>query len=131
MNGVNLGFASVSFKIPALGPSIYRGFESLILCACRTPSPSSLIGWGFGFDHFPLRFWLVMARLAWSAIRHGVRDDLVLGRSWATRERSRGRLGWAGGESFSLWPYSRVKTFSIFQFAIYFEFNSSMHLALK
>jgi hypothetical protein len=114
MKGVNLVFALVSFKILALGPSIYRGFGSLISCACRTPSSSSPIRWGFGFDRFSLRFWLVMTRPARCAIRCGVGDDSVLGRSWAARERSRGWLGWASGDSFGPLPYSRVKTFFIF-----------------
>jgi hypothetical protein len=50
---------------------------------------------------------------------------------WATYKRSQGRLGWAGGGSFSLWPNFRVKTFYIFQttfqFANYFEFNSNLN----
>jgi hypothetical protein len=131
MKGANLGFASVFFEIPAERPSIYRGFRLMILCACRVLSPSFPIRRGFGFDRFPLRFQLVMASPARSAIQHGVGDDPVLGRSWAAHERSWGRLGWAGGEGFGPWPYSRVKTFSIFQtisqFANYFEFNSNLN----
>jgi hypothetical protein len=40
MKGVNLGFVSIFFKIPAQLPSIYRGFGLIILCACRALSPS-------------------------------------------------------------------------------------------
>jgi hypothetical protein len=98
MKGANLGFALVFFKILAQGPSIYRGFGSMILCACRTPSPSFPIRWGLGFDRFPLRFWLGTATPgsvcypAWGRRRSG------LGGSWAMRERSQGRLGWANRE---------------------------------
>jgi hypothetical protein len=63
MKGVNLGFASVFFKILAQGPYIYRGFGSMISCVCRTPSPSFPIRRGFGFDWFPLRFRLGTATL--------------------------------------------------------------------
>jgi hypothetical protein len=43
MKGANLGFASVFDEIPARGSSIYRGFGSMISCACRTPSLAHLI----------------------------------------------------------------------------------------
>jgi hypothetical protein len=43
MKGENLGFASVFDEILARGSSIYRGFESMISCTCRTPSPTPLI----------------------------------------------------------------------------------------
>jgi hypothetical protein len=82
MKGVNLGFAMVFFEIPAQRPSIYRGFVLMISCACRALSPSFPIRRGFGLDQFPLRFQLVIALLARSAIRRGVGDDPVLGRSW-------------------------------------------------
>jgi hypothetical protein len=77
-------------------PSIYRGSGLIISCACIALSPSISIRLGFDFDRFPLRFWSVMALLNQSMIRRGVGDDPVLGRSWATHERGRGRLGWAG-----------------------------------
>jgi hypothetical protein len=131
MKGVNLGFALVFFKIPAQRPSIYRGFGLMISCTCRALSPSFPIQRGFSFDRFPLRFRLVTALSARSTIWCGVGDDPVLGRSWAVHERSRGRLSWAGGEGFGPWPYSRVKTFSIFQtifqFANCFEFKSNLN----
>jgi hypothetical protein len=131
MKGANLGFVLVFFEIPAQGASIYRGFGSMISCVCRTPSPSFPIRWWFGSDRFPLRFRLVTATpssvcyLARGSRRSG------LGRSWAARERSQGRVCWASGESFGPWLYSRVKTFSIFQtifqFANYSEFNSNLN----
>jgi hypothetical protein len=131
MKGANLGFAMVFFEILTQRPSIYRGFMLMISCACRALSPSFPIRRGFGLNQFPLRFRLVTVLPARSAIRRGVGDNPVLGRSWVTCERSRGRLGWAGGEGFGPWPYSRVKTFSIFQtifqFANYFEFNSNLN----
>jgi hypothetical protein len=43
MKGVNLGFVSVFFEIPAQVPSIYRGFGLIISCACRALSPTFLI----------------------------------------------------------------------------------------
>jgi hypothetical protein len=131
MKGANLGFALVFFEILAQGPSIYRGFGSMISCACRTPSPSFPIQRGLGFDRFLLRFRLGTATPgsvyypAWGRRRSG------LGGSWAMREQSQGRLGWATRECFGAWPYSRVKTFCIFQtifeFANYFEFNSNLN----
>jgi hypothetical protein len=54
--GVNLGFASVFDEILAQGSSIYRGFGSMISCACRTPSPTPLIRQGFDFDRISLGF---------------------------------------------------------------------------
>jgi hypothetical protein len=47
MKGVNLGFVSVSLKIPVQRPSIYRGFRRIISCTCRALSPSSQIQVGF------------------------------------------------------------------------------------
>jgi hypothetical protein len=41
--GVNLAFASNFDEILAWGSSIYRGFGSMILCVCRTLSPTPLI----------------------------------------------------------------------------------------
>jgi hypothetical protein len=67
MKGVNLGFASVFFEILAQGPSIYRGFGSMISCACRTPSPCFPIQWGFGFDRSRLRLQFVMTTRVGSA----------------------------------------------------------------
>jgi hypothetical protein len=127
MKGANLGFASVPFKILALGPSIYWGFGSMISCACRTPSPTFPIRQGIGFDRFPMRFWLGSATPGSVCYPARGRRLSVLGRSWAVRERSHGRLGWASGESFGPWPYIKVKTFSIFQFANYFVFNSNLN----
>jgi hypothetical protein len=131
MKGGNLMFASVFFEILTQRPSIYRGFRLMISCACRALSPSFPIWQRFGFDQFLLRFQFVTALPARSAIQHGVGDDPVLGHSWATRERSQGRLGWADVEGFGPWPYSRVKTFSIFQtifqFANCFEFKSNLN----
>jgi hypothetical protein len=50
---------------------------------------------------------------------------------WATRERSKGRLGWAGGEVLTQGHFFMVKPFSIFQtilqFANYFEFSSILN----
>jgi hypothetical protein len=40
MNGANLGFVSVFFKIPTQLPSIYRAFRLIISCACRALSAS-------------------------------------------------------------------------------------------
>jgi hypothetical protein len=93
MKGVNLGFASIFFKILAQGPSIYRGFGLMISCVCRTTSPSFPLGRGFGFDRFFWDFSLWWQLPAQSAIRRGVGEDLVLGHSWAAHERSQGRLG--------------------------------------
>jgi hypothetical protein len=56
MKGANLGFALVFDEIPARGSSIYRGFGSMISCACRTPSPTPLIPLGFNFDRISLGF---------------------------------------------------------------------------
>jgi hypothetical protein len=56
MKGENLGFASVFDEILARRSSIYRGFGSMISCACRTPSPTPLIRMGFDFDQIPLGF---------------------------------------------------------------------------
>jgi hypothetical protein len=100
MKGVHLGFASVFFEIPAQIPSIYRGFGLIITCAYRALSPSFPIRREFDFDRFSLRFRSVTALQTQSAIRRGVGDDPVLGHSWATCERGRGRLGWASGEGF-------------------------------
>jgi hypothetical protein len=47
MKGVNLGFVSVFFEIPAQLPSIYSGFGLIISCACRALSPCSQIQLGF------------------------------------------------------------------------------------
>jgi hypothetical protein len=55
MKVANLGFASIFDEIPVWGSSIYRGFELMISCACRTPSPTHLIRLGFDFDWIPLR----------------------------------------------------------------------------
>jgi hypothetical protein len=79
MKGANLGFASVFFEIPVQRPSIYRGFGLIISCVCRALSPSFPIQWGFDFNRFLLRFRLVTALSARSAIRRGVGDDPVLG----------------------------------------------------
>jgi hypothetical protein len=47
MKGVNLGFISVFFEIPAQQPFIYRGFGRIISCTCRALSQSSQIRLGF------------------------------------------------------------------------------------
>jgi hypothetical protein len=52
----NLGFASVFDEILARGSSIYRGFESMISCTCRTPSPIPPTRLGFDFDRISLGF---------------------------------------------------------------------------
>jgi hypothetical protein len=54
--GANLGFASVFDEILARGSSIYRGFGSMISCACRTPSPIPPTRLGFDFDRISLGF---------------------------------------------------------------------------
>jgi hypothetical protein len=41
--GANIGFTSVFVEILAQGSSIYRGFGSMIWCACMTPSQTPLI----------------------------------------------------------------------------------------
>jgi hypothetical protein len=119
MKGANLGFASVFFEIPAQRPSIYRGFRLIILCTCRALSPSFPIRREFDFDQFPLRFWSVTALLARFAIRRGVGDDPLLGRSWAACERSRGRLGWAARGGFR--PMANRKMKKAFYFSIFFS----------
>jgi hypothetical protein len=55
MKGVNLGFALVFDEIPIRGSSIYRGFGSMISCACRTPSNLTRIR--FRLDSIEI-FWL-------------------------------------------------------------------------
>jgi hypothetical protein len=103
--------------------------DTVISCACRTPSPSFPIRWVFNFDQIPLRFRLGKETPGSVCYQAQGRWQSGLGCSWATCERSQGRLGWANGESFVPWPYFKVKTFSIFQtilqFANYFEFNSN------
>jgi hypothetical protein len=88
MKGANLGFASVFIEIPAQRPSIYRDFGLMISCARSALSPSFPIRRGFGFSWFPLRFHSMTALPAPFAIRCGVGDDSILGRSWAACERS-------------------------------------------
>jgi hypothetical protein len=128
MKGANLGFASVLFEIPAQGPSIYRGFGLMISCACRIPSPSFPIRWGFGFHwYFSWRWQLP----AWSVIWCGVGDDPAWAAPGPCVREARVGSARSGGECFGPWPYSRIKTFSIFQtifqFANYFEFNSNLN----
>jgi hypothetical protein len=56
----------------------------------------------------------------WASVGH---TEPLLGPHVEEREET--RLGRGG--SFGLCPYSRVKTFSIFQFANYFEFSSNLN----
>jgi hypothetical protein len=74
MKGVNLGFVSVFFQIPAQLPSIYRGFGLIISCACRALSASFPIRLGFdistGFAEI-LVSGISVPVVTW----HGVGDD--------------------------------------------------------
>jgi hypothetical protein len=74
MKGVNLGFVSVFFQIPAQLPSIYRGFGLIISCACRALSASFPIRLGFdistGFAEI-LVGGISVPVVTW----HGVGDD--------------------------------------------------------
>jgi hypothetical protein len=46
---------TLMYEIPSGSSSFYRGFGSMISCACRTLSPSHLIQMGFNFVRILLR----------------------------------------------------------------------------